>query len=262
MRQSPRIGGLQEWAGIECVMPNLLTHPPRLPLVSASILSADFAAMGEECRSVLAAGADMLHLDVMDGHFAPNLTMGPDMCKAVRASVPDAFLDVHLMVTNPSRFIESFTMAGVDHLTFHVEALGGYKAVKLARIIRTAGATAGIALNPATDVSTILPIIKHFDMVLVMSVVPGYSGQAFIESVLANVRLISAKLRPDQRLEMDGGIGVETASACVEAGCDVLAAASAIFGQPPETRAGIIDQLRKAGRSENVQNQELRAENN
>lgn len=229
-------------------MTNLFTAPSRLPLVAPSILSADFARMGEECRGVLKGGADLLHLDVMDGHFVPNLTMGPDMCRALRRALPDVFLDVHLMVTDPGRFVEPFIAAGANHLTFHVEVAPPDDMAALAERIRRAGATAGLAINPPTGVEKLLPLVEAFDLILVMSVNPGFSGQSFIEGVLEKTRQVRARLRPDQRLQMDGGIGLGNAAAVREAGCDVLVAASAIFGLPEAERPKVIRGL--AGRDE------------
>jgi ribulose-phosphate 3-epimerase len=228
-------------------MANLYSTPPRVAIVAPSILSADFTRMGEECRGVLEAGAEALHLDVMDGHFAPNLTMGPDMCRWIRKEFPEALLDVHLMVTDPGRFIDPFIKAGASHLTFHVEVKEPPELRKLAGLVRTRGASVGLAINPATPADRILPLVPDFDLILVMSVVPGFSGQKFIGDVLAKVRVIKPGLKPSQRLEMDGGIGLENAATVRAAGCDVIVAATAVFDAPPAERRRIIGAL--SGRS-------------
>lgn len=225
-------------------MPNLFAAPGRLPLIAPSILSADFAAMGADCRSILNAGADLLHVDVMDGHFAPNLTMGHDMVRDLRRTLPNAFLDCHLMVTDPGRYIEPFAKAGASHFTFHVEVIHGAAVAEMVKRIRGLGMSAGLAINPPTPVETILPYVEGVDLVLVMSVNPGFSGQSFIASVLDKTRAIRARLRPDQRLEMDGGINLQTARAVHEAGCDVFVAGSSVFGVPQDRRASVIQELR------------------
>jgi ribulose-phosphate 3-epimerase len=200
-------------------------------LIGASILSADFGDLARDTQAALDAGADLVHVDVMDGHFAPNLSMGPAINAALRQSLPDAFLDVHLMVTDPEAYVDPFADAGADHVTFHIEVVPDIDDV-IALIDRIHGRSmsAGIAINPPTDVQTILPVVEYADLLLVMSVNPGFSGQAFIPEVLEKVTTIAGQLTPRQRLQIDGGVKAQNAQACRQAGCDVLVAASAIFG--------------------------------
>ncbi len=250
------------------VFRNLFTHPPRLPLIAPSILSADFADMGAECRTVLPAPppssgfgvitrrprpdsghADLLHVDVMDGHFVPNLTLGPDMVKALRRHMPDAFLDVHLMVTDPWLHAQSFVKAGADHITFHVEVLPPGEIEPMARRIRElespqGAVSVGLAINPPTPVERIMPHLEPFELILVMSVNPGFGGQSFMAEVLDKVRVIGPELTPNQRLEMDGGIHAQTVDACLDAGCDVVVSGSGVFGEPVARRGAAIQRLR------------------
>lgn len=225
-------------------MRTLFSHPPRLPLIAPSILSADFSRMGEECRQVIEAGADLFHVDVMDGHFAPNLTMGPDMCKGVRRALPEVFLDVHLMVTDPAKFVKPFAAAGANHLTFHAEVVTPEAGEELIAAIHELGLTAGIAINPPTPAEAAFPYLGSADLFLVMSVNPGFSGQSFMPDVLDKVRALEHEVTPTQRIQIDGGVNPSNVHAILEAGCDVLVAATAVFGVPPAGRAEAIRQLR------------------
>ncbi len=232
-----------------------LTTPPDRPLVSASILSADFGRMIDDCRDVLDKGADLLHVDVMDGHFAQNLTMGVDMIRALRKHLPDVFLDVHLMVTQPQHYIEAFAKAGANLFSFHVEVCHptrgpmpihefGHDGHELIERVHENDMLCGMVMNPATPAESLEPFLDRLDLVLVMSVVPGKSGQAFMPEVLEKARWIKDRIGPNTRLEMDGGISPATAPQAVAAGVDVLVSASAIFGA--DDRTTVIQQLHEA----------------
>ncbi len=228
-------------------------EPTPKPLIAASILSADFARMGDDCRAALDAGADLLHVDVMDGHFVPNLTMGPDMVRSLRRALPAAFLDVHLMVTSPGMLIAPFADAGASHLTFHCEVTPARAALDdLVGAVRDRGMTAGLAINPPTALHTMTDLLRGgvptgLALLLVMSVNPGRSGQAFIPDVLDKTRALAREFggpASSIRIEMDGGIKPTNASEVRAAGCDVIVSASALFGAPREQWPTVIHDLR------------------
>jgi ribulose-phosphate 3-epimerase len=198
------------------------------PLVAPSLLSCDFAELREEIRRVEAGGARLLHLDVMDGHFVPNLSIGVPVVEAVRRST-DLPLDVHLMISEPARYVRQFRKAGADLLTFHIEAVPD--PLPLLREIRGLGAGAGISLNPPTPLAAIEGCLDLCDLVLVMSVMPGFGGQSFEPVALEKLRRLRTLVAPGVLLSVDGGVNLDTAGSCADAGADVLVTGSALFSQ-------------------------------
>ena len=220
------------------------------PLISPSILSADFARIADGVHQIEAAGADWVHVDVMDGHFVPNLTVGPPMVEALR-KVTTLPLDVHLMMTNPDEFIPEFAKAGADILTVHVETCPHLH--RTVQSIKEHGMKAGVSLNPATSVGTLEQILSDVDLILVMSVNPGFGGQKFIDSTLDKIRQIRAMISASKRspyLEVDGGITVKNVDSVLKAGANVLVAGSAIFGS--DNMSDTIRQLRTANQTVTV----------
>ncbi|OZI13274.1 ribulose-phosphate 3-epimerase [Bacillaceae bacterium SAS-127] len=212
--------------------------------IAPSILSADFSRLGEEIKDVEMGGADIIHVDVMDGHFVPNITIGPLIVDAIRP-ITKLPLDVHLMIENPDQYIEAFAKAGADYITVHVEACPHLH--RTIQLIRSHGVKAGVVLNPATPAQMIEHILEDIDMVLLMTVNPGFGGQSFIHSVVPKIRQVKQMI--DEKglgieIEIDGGVNIETAKLCTEAGASILVAGSAVYNK--EDRKQAIEEIRAA----------------
>ena len=214
----------------------------RSTMIAPSILSADFTRLGEEIKAVEQAGADVIHVDVMDGHFVPNITMGPMVVKAVK-KVTSLPIDVHLMISNPDQYIESFSDAGADWITVHVEACTHLHRTIAA--IKALGKKAGAVLNPATSLTTLDYVLEEVDLVMLMSVNPGFGGQSFIESSLEKISDLRAafdRVNPGAGIEVDGGVSPATIERVAAAGANIFVAGSAIYGK--DNYAAIINELR------------------
>lgn len=210
--------------------------------IAPSILSADFAKLGEEILDVERGGADYIHVDVMDGHFVPNITIGPLIVEAIRP-LTNLPLDVHLMIEEPDRYIKRFAEAGADIISVHVEACRHVH--RTIHLIKEEGKKAGVVINPGTPVQMIEPVIDDVDLILLMTVNPGFGGQAFIESVVPKIEQVASLVESRQlqaEIEVDGGVNKQTAKRCIEAGATVLVAGSAVFDS--DDRAGAIAEIR------------------
>lgn len=205
--------------------------------IAPSILSADFTRLGEEVKKVEAGGAEILHIDVMDGHFVPNITIGPPVVKALR-KVSNMKFDVHLMIERPELYIEEFAKAGADIITVHAEA--SIHMHRLIQQIKSMGIKAGLALNPATPIDALTYVLQDLDMVLLMTVNPGFGGQQFIQGVLPKIVALSSiinQVNPKCLIEVDGGINTDTISLVARAGADIMVAGAAVFTKPDPVQA-------------------------
>jgi ribulose-phosphate 3-epimerase len=211
------------------------------PMIAASVLSADFARVDREVDDVLSHGADFLHLDVLDGHFAPNISFGPRYVECLRKVTP-AYLDAHLMVTEPLKWAPEFARAGAQNITFHIETVAD--PVAAAREIKALGVHVGVTLRPITRIEAVYPLLDIVDVVLIMSVTPGFSGQKFMPDMLKKAEAIKPRMNKNQRLQIDGGIKASNVKSAIDAGVDWFVIASAIFDKPD--RAEAIAEIRAA----------------